>query len=78
MGFFSRIFGGNTPNQNFYQQNNQNQSNSGISSLNLNKEQSLQQLNLRKAYLNDVDMSNANLRGARLTWSTSIRPLPIA
>lgn len=63
MGFFSRIFGGNTPNQNFYQQNNQNQSNSGISSLNLNKEQSLQQLNLRKETISSLCLEKNELNG---------------
>lgn len=66
MGFLSKLFGvNNTPSNNVTINtfNNENQNNSKISSLNLNKEQSLQQLNLRKQAISSLCLEKNELNG---------------
>lgn len=79
MGFLNKLFGRNKQDNNSYQtsypqsqnngystqpiQNNAYSSNGGITSLNLNKEQSLKQLNLRKESIQSLCLEKKELNG---------------
>lgn len=61
MGFFSKLFGGNNSTTN--ETNSSVPTNTGISSLNLSKEESLKQLNLRKDSIQSLCLEKKELNG---------------